>query len=184
MSGIVTTAFDLASVWRGCASDPAGCRPVRTDVAKAPVVRALESLDPVTVQAATEVWRRRIVRTDWLLRAVVTSPAASLQGPKVILNWLRGATLPATVGLPFLLETRKRVPFLPRSAQTVGRDTARSLSPLDLVPVQKERVSSGFRLQGLIGPMPEPTFRHTNQRVQVHCGSRRAGFIDGPRQLH
>lgn len=184
MSGSVTIAFDPASVWRGCASDSVGCTPVRTDVARAPVARALKSLDPVTAQAATEFWRRRIVRPAWLLRAIVTGPAAAPRRPKAILNGLRGETLAATFRLSFLVAICKRLPFLRRSARTAGRDTTRHLPPRALVPVQKGRVSPGFRLQSLIGPVPEPTICPSNQRVQVHCGSRCAGSTDGPRHLH
>ena len=100
MFGIVAVAFDPVSARRVRASDPVACEPVRTNGAEAAVAGALESLDPVTVQAAPEFWCRRIVlRPARLLRAIVTSPAAALRRPKVVLNWLRGATLATTFRL-------------------------------------------------------------------------------------
>ena len=73
---------------------------MRTNGAEAAVAGALESLDLVTVQAAPEFRCRRIgLGPAWLLRAIVASPAAALRRPKVILNWLRGATLATTFRL-------------------------------------------------------------------------------------
>ena len=99
MFGIVAVAFDPVSARRVRASDPVACEPVLTNGADAAVAGALESLDPVTVQAAPEFWCHRIgLGPARLLWAIVTSPAAALRRPEVILNWLRGQRWPPHSG--------------------------------------------------------------------------------------
>ena len=131
-SGIVSSASGRASAWCVCPFGPAGCRPVRTRVARAPVGRALALPGPVP--GASACWLRHGARPVCLLRGLVPRRAGAPRHPQVIRNGLRGATLAGAFRLPVIATACQRVPHPLRGARTMGRQTARYPSPRDPVP--------------------------------------------------